>query len=240
MQSRTTGTLEERVAKLERRLRSYQALALIGVTAIASYACARASAEPQGRPVGATVLRARGLVIEDEQGHPRILLGAPVPVVPERKRKDPTNGLIVLGADGADRLQLGNVGGPQMGGKVNPRVSPATGLMVNDAAGDERAGFGLFDNGQAGWGLDFPGGEGLVALVDPARKLAAIVLQAEGDQNTQRAMLMTQDGETTLDFSDASGKSRATLRAKAGAPVSLKAFDEQGAELMDVFAREKR
>jgi hypothetical protein len=222
----SSAGLSERVAQLERRLRGAQFGAAVAVVVLVSYACLRAQAQTTQNEV----LRVRGVVVEDAQGRARILIGAPVPEVAERKRKDPASGLVVLGEDGVDRLQIGHVGGPQMGGKLQTRVSPATGMMVCEKDGDERGGFGVFDNGQVGWGLDFDGGEGLVAIVDPSRKLAGLVLQGGTDANPGRAMLMTQNGETTFAFSDAEGKSRATVRVKAGEPVSLRVVGADGKE----------
>jgi hypothetical protein len=52
------------------------------------------------------LVRVRGLVVEDAAGRERILIGAPVPAVKGRKRRDDSVGFIVLGENGADRVTL--------------------------------------------------------------------------------------------------------------------------------------
>ena len=71
------------------------------------------------------VLKARGLIIVDENGRERIFIGAPVP--------DPKDGA---------------------------RRTPATGMTINDPAGFERFGLGLFDDNRLTMGFDAPRGTG--------------------------------------------------------------------------------
>lgn len=66
-------------------------------------------------------LRVRSLIVEDEQGRDRILLGSPVP--------NPREG---------------------------QRSSPSTGLVINDPAGYERFGLGLFQDNRVVMGFDAP------------------------------------------------------------------------------------
>ena len=112
------------------------------------------------------VLRARGLIIEDEAGRERILLGTPVPEAVNRVRTDEarvqevwaprwpddpymdyyqdysheTNGLLILSEDGFDRLVLGD---PVPDPNIGRRIAPSTGMVINDAEGFERMGYGL-------------------------------------------------------------------------------------------------
>ena len=102
------------------------------------------------------VLRARGLIIEDEAGRERILIGAPVPEAANRVRTDEarvqevwasrypdadgymgyyqgysheTNGLLILSEDGFDRLVLGDpVPDPNIGRRSAPAGHEWTGL----------------------------------------------------------------------------------------------------------------
>ena len=127
------------------------------------------------------VLRARGLIIEDEAGRERILIGAPVPEAANRVRTDEarvqevwaprypdadaymgyyqdysheTNGLLILSEDGFDRLVLGD---PVPDPNIGRRIAPSTGMVINDAEGFERMGYGLkVVNGvsRVGLGLD--------------------------------------------------------------------------------------
>jgi hypothetical protein len=231
MDSYTPEVLRARLGRLERRLWFAEGAWVVTLAALAVGACAGLGSDSEDR------LRVRGLIIDDAEGHPRILIGAPVPSVNERRRQDPATGLIVLGPDGVDRLQLGMVGGPQMGGTVQQRQSPATGLMVNDPDGEERGGFGVFENGQVGWGLDYPGREAIVAAVDPASGFAGIVLSADEDVgNPARAMLATSAEGTTFSLSDSAGTERAILGVRGVAPPSLELRDERGQTVRDVLA----
>lgn len=129
---------------------------------------------------GDGVLRARGLIIEDEAGRERILIGAPIPEAANRVRTDDVkareawatrypdpeaymgyyqdysheaNGMLILSEDGFDRLVVGD---PAPDPNIGRRIGPATGLVVNDAKGFERTGYGLIDrDGQYSVGLGF-------------------------------------------------------------------------------------
>lgn len=111
----------------------------------------------------------RGLIIEDEAGRERILIGAPIPEAANRVRTDEarvrelwgprfpdleqymgwyrdyqhsTNGILILSDDGFDRLILGD---PVPDPNIGKRIGPNTGLLVNDPEGFERSGYGLID-----------------------------------------------------------------------------------------------
>src|SRR4051812_49352041 len=113
------------------------------------------------------ILRARGLIIEDEAGHERILIGAPVPAAANRVRtnearvrqlwgrrfpdtdrymgfykdyRHSTNGILILDDQGFDRVALGD---PVPDPNIGKRVGPSTGMVVNDEQGFERTGYGL-------------------------------------------------------------------------------------------------
>jgi hypothetical protein len=70
------------------------------------------SAESQLPPI----IKARGLVIVDEQGRERIILGAPMPDPPlEGKRINPSHGMMILDAKGYERFGVGLMDNGQMG-----------------------------------------------------------------------------------------------------------------------------
>jgi hypothetical protein len=231
----------EQTQRLERELRLWRAAAALGLISVVLGSCATGKRTPAPAIDSTMVLRVRGIIIEDEQGRPRILLGAPTPTVKERKRADASTGMVVLGPDGSDRLQLGNVGGPQMGGMVQQRMSPATGLMVNDDKGDERAGFGVFENGQAGWGLDFPGGEGVVAAVIPESGFAGIQISGDTEQGRERAMLATsREGGTSLELKDGKARTRSALSVTGPGAATMVVQDENGAVIADLLGGKKK
>jgi hypothetical protein len=113
------------------------------------------------------VLRVRGLIIEDDQGRERILMGAPIPQAKNRVRTDfdrvkrawagrspskymewyktyqnQMNGILLLNEDGFDRVALGD---PVPDPNVGIRIAPSSGLVINDEEGFERSGYGLLN-----------------------------------------------------------------------------------------------
>jgi hypothetical protein len=219
--------------ELQRRIRRLERFVLLLCVVVA--VCWIAAANRPDAPDG--WLRTRGLIIEDAQGRPRIVIAAPVSTLEGRTRTDEAVGMVVLSPEGGDIFQIGRVGGPQMGGKVQPRMSPATGLMFADARGNERGGMGVFDNGQAGWGLDYDGHEGLVALVDPERKLAGMVLQSMGEGDTQRMSILTTSTGTTFELRDGSAKPRVRIEVPAEGEPRLQVLDAKGEPSFDAASK---
>jgi hypothetical protein len=111
------------------------------------------------------ILRARGLIIEDDQGRERILIGSPIPAAKNRVRTDlnrvreiwgkkfpekymewyrgyqnDMSGLLILDASGFDRVAVGD---PVPDPNVGKRIAPSRGLVINDEEGFERSGYGL-------------------------------------------------------------------------------------------------
>src|SRR5205085_2384882 len=108
-----------------------------------------------------------GLILEDAQGRPRILLGAPFPSVPGRSRKDATtHAMVFLDEDGHDRLTLGESPDTQVSGKVLHRIGRHFGVVIHDNAGDERGAYGYLANGRVVVTLDRPGHEAWAAVVN--------------------------------------------------------------------------
>lgn len=62
------------------------------------------------------IIKTRGLIIVDDQGRERVILGAPVPDPPnEGKRINPAHGMIILDPEGYERFGLGLMDNGQMG-----------------------------------------------------------------------------------------------------------------------------
>lgn len=185
--------MEERIEALERSLARWRRTAALIVVLAALIPLAAAAR----RHKSADVLRVRGIVIEDEQGRDRILIGAPIPASPDRVRTDlgkakaawgaryptfdwyatldhRTNGLLILDERGHDRIALGD---PTPDPNTGRRIAPGTGLQINDGEGFERAGYGLITElDRVVLGLDSSdGNEGamLVLLEDGTAGLVA-------------------------------------------------------------------
>lgn len=174
----------ERIERLERQISRMKGLGAVLVAAIAVLTLASL----QSKPASDGILRARGLVLSDEAGRERILIGAPAPFAKNRVRTDPervakiwgprfpkeyldsykeyrhdVNGLLVLDENGFDRLALGD---PVPDPNIGKRIGATTGIAINDEQGFERTGYGLLKVGEyyrAQLGLDSAHGtEGLV------------------------------------------------------------------------------
>ncbi len=173
--------LELRMQALEGRYRRLQML--LAVCAALGCLWMLTGQTPAIRAQSSDILRVRGLIIEDENGRERILLGAPIPKVGARRRSDPVNGLVVLGEKGVDRVAVAYpMPSPQIGGRVNQRVAAASGISFNDQNGNERGGLGAFDDGRVTLGLDYENGaEAITFAVDSAENLARISVR---DRNT--------------------------------------------------------
>ena len=183
MTSQDFQALQRRVRLLERSL----ILVVVAGFGLVLIFCTR-GITAQMKP---NVLRVRGLIIVDEQGRERILLGAPIPPAANRVRTnlarareiwakrypDPnqymkyyqgyrhdTNGLLVLDENGFDRIAIGD---PVPDPNIGKRIGPSTGVTINDELGNERSGYGLLqtkDGNRVVFGMDAADGEEGLAL----------------------------------------------------------------------------
>ncbi len=228
----TIDVLHERVRHLERHVRRVQYAAVaLGATVTALLL---ASATRPARPL--SVLRARGLVIEDARGRERILLGAPTPAASGRRRHDPATALVFLGEDGADRLTIGFTPDPQSKGRILTRVAPAVGLQINDPAGDERAGYGYLENGRVVLGLDYANGrEALTASVDDREGQAALMLNGESGGFERAGIFVGRDGPSLVKVSGTSGRERLMMFVPGDSAAQLLVVDPHSHAVRDVI-----
>jgi hypothetical protein len=135
------------------------------------------------------IIKTRGIIVVDEQGRERVLIGAPIPQAKNRvftnkaraleawKDKMPESGkfywdkfdelhkasigMLVLDENGFDRVVVGDELPDANTGK---RIGAATGITIHNEKGYERAGFGTIkvgDRMQVGLGMDDEHGEAL-------------------------------------------------------------------------------
>ena len=219
---------------LRRSIRFMQAYAVVTSTMLLVAAVAGFRQQTPG------ILRVRGIIVEDAQGHERILIGAPIPYAGNRVRTDTSrvrslwsrrfpdpeqymrwyadyrhsvNGMVVLDARGFDRLAIGDsIPDPNVG----KRIAPSTGVVVNDSTGFERTGYGLLSTRptRVVLGLDSNDGrEGAGLLVDDGG--AAGAFATRGDR-----MLFLGSQAARAAQSDSFGL---VIRAQGKATVALPA-----------------
>lgn len=172
------------------------------------------------------VLRVRGLIVEDQQGRARIVLGAPFPQVPERSRQDATTeAMIFLDPEGHDRLTLGEEPNPQILGKVpsnGHRIAPGFGMLVHDELGNERGAFGWLGNGRTALSIDRKDGDAWAALVDDNNGFAGTLYEFPRSFVRGEAITIgTQGANSFVKFSDAKGEDRLRAGLAAGEPTAL-------------------
>jgi hypothetical protein len=183
------------------------------------------SVAAQERP---DVLRLRGLIIEDENGHARILLGSPFPADKSRIRTDErTSAMVFVDADGHDRLTVGEELTPQIGGKVPPgirRIATGYGVVLHDNIGDERGAYSWLENGRALITLDRPGAEAFAAIVNDKTGEAKIAFAVPSDKTGDASAieLGTKQERAFLDFKSKTGETIGSLQTmRAAAPLQI-------------------
>jgi hypothetical protein len=226
--------IAERLSNLEKsgtRLRWICAvqlvlLALLGLSTIHGY-LTKWHSPPK-------ILRVRGLVVEDTQGRPRILLGASFPAVAERTRQDSqTTAMVFLDTKGHDRLTLGEEPEPQVGGKVSPvlhRIASGFGIVIHDDEGNERGAYGWLDNGRALITLDRPGLDAWAAVVDDKTGFAGMRVEYAPDvaRDSIGVEIGTKGSDAFLRLKDTKEKDRAVLQLGRDGATSFQSVDSRG------------
>lgn len=188
----------------------------------------------------ATVLHLRGLVIEDEQGRPRILLGSPTPTTAGRKRPEPVDGIVLLGPNGADRFVVSYPGyEPQVLGKVAKRTydAPSAGFMINDADGNERIGLGTSDDGtRSVLGMDYSDRDAMGLVVSPNFTGLAMFART-GPHNDQITMGITKNGTATAKLANTDGDEGIIADVQKDAILKLQVRNPKTSKLEDVSGK---
>jgi hypothetical protein len=230
--------MEQRMQRMEKALVAL--LLICSVLAIALCSVSRNNAPNRVLAAeSATVLHLRGLVIEDDQGRARILLGSPFPVVADRVRHDATTtAMVFLDEEGHDRFSVGEKFTPQIDGVV-PRdyqeLSTGFGLTLNDQLGNDRGGMGFLSNGtsvsRAVFSLDRPKGDAIGAIVDDTTGYAGLVAMYPPRQVGVEAtgiLLGTQGDKAYLSLQDSRNMPSTSLSVGPEPNPSLQVFDRKG------------
>ncbi len=190
------------------------------------------------------ILRTRGLIIEDGEGKPRILVGAPFPRVQGRRRQDSTTTAIVfLDGQGHDRLTLGEEPEPQVAGRVvttTHRIASGFGVVIHDGEGNERGAYGWLANGRALITLDRPGLDAWAAIVDDKTGFAGMRIEyPPGIAADSNGIEMgTNGGKAFLRLLDTREKERAVLQYAEGGATTFKTRDADGKLIRDITLSE--
>jgi len=231
---------EERIVRLERALqRSRRTTAGTLLTAVVLIGAAwTGRAAP-----GATVLHARGLVIEDSLGHARVVLGAPL-LLPGRNGADGGVGLAVLSPSGRLRVAVGAPEpAPQTNGKLGHRMGGdagggASGLVFFDTVGDERGGIGVDPTGTADVCVDYAQSEKEAAclVVAPKNVYAGLTVNGPPGQGYERAGIGVAGANALVKVGATDGNERAILKASGMNAAELLVYDTAGHRFVNVLA----
>lgn len=169
------------------------------------------------------VIHATGLVLDDGNGHPRILIGAPFPDVPGRIRHDErTTAIVFLDDKGHDRLTVGESIPPQTQGEVPAkfhRIGAGVGVILHDTEGNERGGMSWLSNGRGSISFDYPERDAIGMYVNDKDRSATFVLEnpdaAVGDVSLLELTARGKGGE--LKLFDSAGKPRTQWNIDNGA-----------------------
>jgi len=228
-----------RVERLERNIRSLRTVVLL-LALIIIVGSSVAVLSDGNR----NILRVQGLIVEDTEGNPRILIGAPFPEVKERKRQDKSTGILLLDEKGIDRIAIGSpTPNPQIKGTVAKRMSPATGIQINDLNGNERSGYGIMDSGSVVLGMDYESGEGLALFVSKELGYTGVMINGnKRPPNNQRVFLGTnvkKEDNGMLVLNDSDGTRYTHMGLKDGIPI-WEAYDKDGKLILDVIQKHKK
>jgi len=179
------------------------------------------------------VIYTKGLVIQDEEGNPRIKMGFPFDNE-NRIRKDTLNGIVFLDEKGMDRIHLGQHGKLYLGGKYYERLNEGWSLFFNDSKGEERSGYGFSDDDNSvGLGMDYGGEYGGEAIyLYAAPKIAFMTINAdiqEGKGIRDRIVLWheTDKDLSIAKISDSERDGRIVLKTERGKEPKLEIANKE-------------
>lgn len=193
MKNTPADSMHDRVRTLSRKLwAAYMVFGAILLAQFSLFFAAPSHADCEIVDNSDKIIRTRGIIVVDEKGRDRVLIGAPVPQSENRvltikskamaawKDRIPENhpywdqfselhtagiGMIVLDENGFDRVAIGDRLPDANTGK---RIGTATGITIHNEKGFERAGFGTIktaDGMRVGLGMDDEHGEALNLFV---------------------------------------------------------------------------
>jgi hypothetical protein len=235
------SSMEQRMGSLEKTTRRLRYLCWVQTLVILALGISTTlirRVEAQSSP---QVLRTHGIVIEDNQGRARLILGAPLPEVHGRKRQGSlTHSIVFLDEEGNDRLTLGEGPNPQAQGKILHRIATFFGVLIHDNHGNERGGYGWLSNGRAVVTLDRPGLDAWAAVVDDKTGFAGMRVEYAPDVANDKTGIEigTQGNHALFRLMDTKERDRAVLRLGDDGAPSFQASDETGRLTRDLIRPE--
>lgn len=224
-----TDELKARLDRAERKIRWFYGILAIIAGVFVVTAMQDASTQD--------VLRTRGVVVVDDQGRERIVLGAPMGEVSQDDKLSKAVGLAVKDTSGHLHIVAGSHNPAVLpSGKVIDRVKPGSGLTIYDPRnGMERGGMGVLADGRANVCLDYSSGrkEAACMSVGPQDKATYFLLNAmpKFEGYDRAAMYLGADGTGSIKILG-SGENRSGVNVVVGEGrlPSITVYDSAGEE----------
>lgn len=222
-------SITTRLDRIERRLRFYRLAFFFSLVVLALALSGRVI----GSPDAGDILRVKGLIVEDSQGRPRIVLGAPIPITSGRKRTDALTGIVYLDSSGIDRLTIGQEPDPMTAEGIKPRRVGGVGILIHDKEGVERGGYGVLDDQTAILTLDWPK-SGEAVAISSNEQFSAVGLFHRSEPGSYREALtlgvMRKGEQSFVKVTDAKDVQRLRLQTVGSEAPILQRFDAKGKE----------
>lgn len=147
--------------------------------------------------------------------------------------------ITIVDEKGTERMYIGSpVPDPLMGGKRQKRRVASTGVILNDADGNETAGFGVLDDGTKTMCIDHKGYERLCTYFLPNGRSGLLV--EDENQKDRVALGLNEAGQSELLLKDGTGKTRALLQVDKDGTTKLEMVDEKGQPTSIVPVQKKK
>jgi hypothetical protein len=231
-------------------LKIYTALSTLAILTFAALGFATRGSPPAPTADTPQILRTRGIIIEDEQGRDRILIGVPIPHSPHRLRTNEArvretwatrlggdeyieswkklehaaHGIVFLNERGYDKLILADKTPDPNTGK---RIVDAAGFTFNDDEGFERGGLGISRTEGGGYRV-------VLGMDDKVGEAVHLFTLEDGTKGLQ---IVYEEGRILLGRATPGGAG-AQLFGVAEPFAGLRILDREGRVLFEQQARQ--
>ena len=138
-----------------------------------------------------------------------------------------TKQLEIIDSGGVARLRLGApLPDVTLDGKILPRRSPASGIQLNDAKGDEVGGMGMLDDGTMLLCFDWNGAEASCMYVMPTGEHGLWVGDVTGKDRAR--VMVTADNQTKVILNGGTLKNQVLFLVGSNGATLLEAHDGDG------------
>lgn len=180
------------------------------------------------------IIKAKGIIIVDSKGNPRIIMGAPIKNINGRKRTDELTGISYLDENGIDRVTFGKEPNPMTSQGIKERRVGGAGILIHDAQGIERGGYGVLDDETALLTLDWPK-TGEAIAISSGKDFSGIGLFHKSKVGEYREALVigniVSKKQTFMKIVDTAYNDRFRIEANGNENVKIKKLDDKGNDI---------